>query len=157
MVYIIIIVGGMALITLINWLFDPTLAAAGQLALSTLFGTVSVIAWDGVVALLIRRLPWPKGWFAPERAMFYAGRRERALYRKMLYRLFQERILLAPRHTIPRTLSHRIQLRRRHPFGQRLPRLFDHCAALVLLSRHRFANRACQHGAQPPTRCHFAI
>ena len=83
MVYIFIIVGGMALITLVNWLFDPTLAAAGRLALSTLFGTVSVIAWDGVVALLIRRLPWPKGWFAPERAMFYAGRRERALYRKI--------------------------------------------------------------------------
>jgi hypothetical protein len=83
MVYIFIIVGGMAMITLSNWLMDPTVAEAGELALSTLFGTVSVIAWDGIVALLIRRLPLPKSWFAPERRIFYAGKRERAFYRRI--------------------------------------------------------------------------
>ena len=83
MLYILIIVGGMALITLTNWLFDPTVQAAGSLALSTLLGTVSVIAWDGIVALLIRRLPLPKRWFSPACTLFYAGKRERAFYRRI--------------------------------------------------------------------------
>jgi hypothetical protein len=83
MFYIFIIVGAMALITLANWLFDPTLATAGSLALSVLFGTVSVIAWDGIVALFIRRFPLPRRWFAPENAIFYAGKQERAFYRRI--------------------------------------------------------------------------
>lgn len=83
MLYILIIVGAMALITLTNWLFDPTLATAGSLALSVLFGTVSVIAWDGVVALFIRRFPLPRRWFSADCPIYYAGKRERALYRRL--------------------------------------------------------------------------
>lgn len=85
MFYIFIIVSAMALITLINSLLlaDPSLSQVANLALSTLLGTISVIAWDGIVALLIRRLPFPARWFAADSKSFFVGKRERSFYRKV--------------------------------------------------------------------------
>lgn len=85
MLYIFIIVGAIVLITLINALLlaDPSLQQIGNIALSTLLGTVSVIAWDGIVALLIRRFPLPARWFAPDSKLFAVGKRERGFYRSI--------------------------------------------------------------------------
>jgi hypothetical protein len=85
MLYILIIVGAMMIITLINSLLlgSPSLQQIGGIALSTLLGTISVIVWDGIVALLIRRLPLPKRWFAPESPLFCVGKRERSFYRNI--------------------------------------------------------------------------
>ena len=94
MLYIIIILGSMLLITLTNGMLlaDPNLPALGWIALSTLLGTVSVIAWDGVVALLIRRLPLPQRWFSPESRVFAVGRREHLFYRAIGINLWKDRV-----------------------------------------------------------------
>ena len=84
MLYLFIIGGSMALITLLNVVYAlPAFASGGvtAVALSTVLGTVSVIAWDGLQAFLIRRLP--EQMFSPYTAAFSVGKRERALYRKL--------------------------------------------------------------------------
>lgn len=49
-----------------------------QTALFSVLGTVSVIAFDGITAFLIRRLP--EKWFAPEKNAFKVFRFEKRLY-----------------------------------------------------------------------------
>lgn len=44
-------------------------------------GTVTVIAVDGILAFIIRRLP--KKWFAPENRFFTVSRREKRIYGKL--------------------------------------------------------------------------
>ncbi len=84
MLYLFIIGGSMLIIALLNILYAlPAYADGGALwvALSTALGTASVIAWDGLQAYLIRRLP--ERMFAPSAASFSVGKRERSLYRKL--------------------------------------------------------------------------
>lgn len=85
MLYLIIIFGAMLVITAINAFLLPSPSAAeiGRIALSTLLGTVSVIAWDGVLALLIRRFPLWSKCFAPDSAAFRVSKRERSFYRRI--------------------------------------------------------------------------
>ncbi len=52
-----------------------------QTALFSVLGTVSVIAFDGITAFLIRRLP--EKWFAPEKNAFKVFRFEKRLYSKL--------------------------------------------------------------------------
>lgn len=52
-----------------------------QTALFSVLGTVSVIAFDGITAFLIRRLP--EKWFAPEKNGFKVFRFEKRLYSKL--------------------------------------------------------------------------
>ena len=57
---------------------------AGDFWLTALFsvlGTVSVIAYDGITAFLIRRLP--EKWFAPEKKVFGVSRFEKRVYSKL--------------------------------------------------------------------------
>lgn len=80
MLYLTVIFMAMLIIVVAN-----ALCAAGSipaLTLSTVLGTVSVIAWDGIQALLIRRA-LPERLFAPDSAAFRVGKRERAFYRKL--------------------------------------------------------------------------
>lgn len=81
MLYLIIIIGSMLLITLSNLLFPTQDTTWWQIAISTLLGTVSVIAWDGLQALVIRRLP--ERLFRPDGRVFLVGKRERAFYRRV--------------------------------------------------------------------------
>ena len=83
MIYVLIILGSMLLITLINGLLfvPPSPSLLGMTALSTLLGTISVIAWDGVVAFLIRRLP--ERWFSADQTAFRVGKREKLFYRRI--------------------------------------------------------------------------
>jgi hypothetical protein len=84
----------MILITLVNSLLlaDPSLLQVGMIALSTLLGTISVIAWDGIVALLIRRLPLPMRWFAPASRLFAVGKRERSFYRSIGINIWKDHV-----------------------------------------------------------------
>lgn len=50
-------------------------------AFSSVFGTLSVIAIDGITAFLIRQLP--EKFFIPENSFFYVGEKERKFYRKI--------------------------------------------------------------------------
>lgn len=52
-----------------------------QTALFSAMGTVSVIAFDGITAFLIRRLP--EKWFAPEKNAFKVFRFEKRLYSRL--------------------------------------------------------------------------
>ena len=84
MLYLIIIGGSMLLIAALNILMPAPGAdslAWWQAVLSTVLGTASVIAWDGVQAFLIRRLPEKA--FAPSRRAFAVSKRERAFYRRI--------------------------------------------------------------------------
>lgn len=84
MLYLFIIGGSMLLIALLNVIYAlPAFTGGGWLwvAVSTVLGTVSVIAWDGIQAFLIRRLP--ERMFTPDASSFSVGKRERAFYRKL--------------------------------------------------------------------------
>ena len=81
MLYVIIIVGSMLLIALTNALFPAQDMVWWHIVLSTLLGTVSVIAWDGLQAFLIRRLP--ERLFRPDGHAFSVSKRERAFYRRV--------------------------------------------------------------------------
>ncbi len=85
MLYLIIIFGSMLVITTINTILlpAPTAAEFGRIMLSTLLGTLSVIAWDGMLALLIRRCPLWKRYFTPDNAVFKVSKRERSFYRRL--------------------------------------------------------------------------
>ena len=82
MCYIITISTAALIIAAANFLWDGVYspAAFGMLLLTTAFGVVAVIAVDGLLAFIIRRLP--EGWFAPEAKAFDVGKRERNFYRK---------------------------------------------------------------------------
>ena len=85
MLYLIIIGGSMLLIMQLNYIYAlPAFVEGGApgIMLSTVLGTISVIAWDGIQALLIRRL-LPKCLFLPGRLLFSVSKSERAFYRKL--------------------------------------------------------------------------
>ena len=55
-----------------------TPAAFGESLLFAVLGVIAIIAIDGVVAFVVRRMP--EKWFAPEAKAFSVGKREKALY-----------------------------------------------------------------------------
>ena len=84
MLSLFIIGGSMLIIALLNVAYAlPAFTDGGTLgvAISTALGTVSVIAWDGIQAFLIRRLP--EHIIAPDTPSFSVSKRERAFYRKL--------------------------------------------------------------------------
>lgn len=82
MFYIITITVGALIITVVNFLTggDFTLSAFAWLLLKTLLGVVAVIAVDGLVAFIARRLP--ERLCAPEARLFTVPKWEHKLYRK---------------------------------------------------------------------------
>ena len=83
MVYIITIIGAMVAVALGNFLYDGvfTFLAFGEMLLWSFLGVVAVIAIDGILAFVIRRMP--EGWFAPGKRFFAVPEWERRLYRKL--------------------------------------------------------------------------
>ena len=82
MFYLIVISSASLLIALLNFLLGEsyTLLAFGNSLLRTVIGVAAVIAVDGLLAFLIRRLP--ERWFLPEATLFSVGKWERNFYRK---------------------------------------------------------------------------
>lgn len=82
MFYIITIITGAIIIVLANTLsaFSPDLLL--QNTVSTFIGVIAIIAADGILALIIRRLT-PKAWYLPNRALFRVSKRERSFYSKL--------------------------------------------------------------------------
>lgn len=82
MFYIITILGATVLVALGNFMANRiyTLADFWEMLLVTSLGVVAVIAIDGVLAFIVRRMP--EKWFAPEAKLFAVGKRERGFYRR---------------------------------------------------------------------------
>ena len=82
MFYLITISAATLLIAFANVLIDQAyhLSAFGWHLLITVLGVVAVIAIDGLLAFVIRRMP--ERWFLPEARMFSVGKREINFYRK---------------------------------------------------------------------------
>ena len=80
---LIIVTAGLG-ISQANTLFDVL-----DMLLRVLGGVASVIALDGVVAILIRRL-LPTSWFSADRECFFVGKRERDLYRRLGIKRWKE-------------------------------------------------------------------
>ena len=49
------------------------------LSIDTVVGVIAIIAWDGIMAFLIRRL-LPMSWFAPGKRIFQVSKKERKFY-----------------------------------------------------------------------------
>ena len=83
MTYIIIISLAALLISLGCFLFEGvyTLRAFFVLLLGTGIEIAAVLAIDGVLAFVIRRLP--EGWFSPDKKIFSVSAREVLLYRRL--------------------------------------------------------------------------
>lgn len=83
MFYLIVVVAGMLLVTLANFVFIDvhTLRAFLEIFLSALGGVGALFLIDALTAFFARRLP--EKWFAPEAALFTVKPRERKIYRKL--------------------------------------------------------------------------
>ena len=83
MLYIIVISAAAVLTALLDFLLGGrmTFLSFGESLLFTVLAIVAIIAIDGVVAFVIRRLP--EKWFAPEAKFFSVGKREREVYRRL--------------------------------------------------------------------------
>ena len=83
MFYLIVVVAGMLLVTLANFVFCDvhTFRALGEIFLLALGGVGALFLIDALTAFFARRLP--EKWFAPEAALFTVKPRERKIYRKL--------------------------------------------------------------------------
>jgi hypothetical protein len=79
MFYIVTICGAATLIALCNFFADGvlTLGAFGYMMLITFAGVVAVIAVDGILAFVARRMP--EKWFSPESKLFTVAKWEHKL------------------------------------------------------------------------------
>ncbi len=82
MFYLITITAASLVIALIKFFAEKiyTFAAFGKNLLLVALGVAAVIAVDGLLAFIIRRLP--EKWFSPEARLFAVGKNERNFYRK---------------------------------------------------------------------------
>lgn len=84
MLYLTVIIAANILIILLNSLFSLPLELKDvlRIALSSIIGTASVIAVDGLEALFIRRI-LPEKMFCVKENTFNVGQKERGFYRKI--------------------------------------------------------------------------
>jgi glycosyl-4,4'-diaponeurosporenoate acyltransferase len=83
MFYLITILGAALIIALTNFFASGiyTVAALAYYIAIVLSGVVAVIAVDGVLAFIARRMP--ERWFSPEAKLFSVPEREKRLYKKI--------------------------------------------------------------------------
>lgn len=81
------------IIILANFFFSGNLELTNLLTLSinTVVGVVAIIAWDGLMAFLIRRL-LPMSWFSPDKKLFTVSKKERKLYLSMKIKSWKDKI-----------------------------------------------------------------
>lgn len=93
LLYILIISIATVIIILANFFTSGNLELNNLLILSlnTVVGVVSIIAWDGLMAFLIRRL-LPMSWFAPGKKIFQVSKKEKKFYQSMKIKSWKDKI-----------------------------------------------------------------
>ncbi len=91
--YVTVILIAILLVSLGNLCFAdiPTLSLFWHYFLSVSGGAVAVIAVDGILAFVIRRLT-PTSWFSADRRIFLVSKRERDLYRTLGIKAWKDKI-----------------------------------------------------------------
>lgn len=84
LLYMTVIFISIAIISVVNILLSPelSLSFAVNTVLSVSAGAVAVIAIDGTVAFIIRRLT-PTSWFSADKKIFKVSKKERDFYRSL--------------------------------------------------------------------------
>ena len=92
MFYLIVVMAGMMVVTLANFIFCDihTFRIFGELLGSVVIGVVLLFLIDAITAFLTRRLP--EKWFAPEAKLFTVNPNERKLYRKLKINVWKKYI-----------------------------------------------------------------
>ncbi len=92
MFYITIILVSALLTVVGNMLFLPfSPDTLGSLLLSVAVGVVAVIAVDGILALIIRRLT-PTSWYHPKHRFFEVSKRERNFYNSLKIKVWKDAV-----------------------------------------------------------------
>ena len=92
MFYLTVIISATALTALFNILLSPISAESiHYFCLSSCVGTISIIAIDGLFALLIRRL-LPKSWFLPNKKIFTVSKKEHRFYQKLKIKSWKDKV-----------------------------------------------------------------
>lgn len=93
LLYILIISIATVIIILANFFASGNLELNNLMWLSidTVVGVIAVIAWDGFMAFLIRRL-LPMSWFAPGKKLFQVSKKERKFYLDIKIKAWKDRI-----------------------------------------------------------------
>ena len=81
------------IIILANYLASGNLAPSNFLHLSidTVVGVIGIIAWDGLMAFLIRRL-LPMSWFSPGKKLFRVSKKEKKFYQIIKIKSWKDKI-----------------------------------------------------------------
>ena len=93
MLYLTVIIAANVLIILFNVLFSlpTTIGDVLKVALSSVIGTASVIAVDGIIALIIRRA-LPEKLFGVKENTFNVSKKERGFYRKIKVNKWKDKV-----------------------------------------------------------------
>jgi len=91
MLYLTVILLSSALIILFNTIHDPSVNLLLTNALNVIIGVVSIIAIDGIGALIIRRL-FTSRLFSPNRKAFLVSKKEHLFYNKLGIKQWKEKV-----------------------------------------------------------------
>ena len=80
-------------IILVNFFVSGNLELSNllHLTINTVVGVIGIIAWDGLMAFLIRRL-LPMSWFAPGKKIFQVSKKEKKLYQSIKIKSWKDKI-----------------------------------------------------------------
>ena len=93
MLYLIVIIVSILITTAANLAFFlPHTATEAMTVLSRVtVGAISVIALDGIVALIIRRLT-PQKWYSPDKRIFAVSKKERNFYNRLKIKHWKDHV-----------------------------------------------------------------
>ncbi len=94
MLYLIVILGAMAVISIVNVIIDQFLFNLGlwYILLAVVINTVAVIAISGVFAFIIRHM-LPEKWFSVDKKFFFVGKKECKFYEKLGIKKWKDKVL----------------------------------------------------------------
>lgn len=93
LLYILVISISTAIIILSNFFGSGNIELNNLLHLSidTVIGVIAVIAWDGLMAFLIRRA-LPMSWFSPGKKIFNVSKKEKKFYQSIKIKSWKDKI-----------------------------------------------------------------
>ena len=93
MLYILVISIATVIIILANFFASGNLELINLLHLSidTVVGVIAVIAWDGLMAFLIRRA-LPMSWFGPGKKLFQVSKKEKKFYQDIKIKSWKDKV-----------------------------------------------------------------
>ena len=93
LLYILVILVATVIIILANFFASGDLAVNNLLWLSidTVVGVIAIIAWDGLMAFLIRRV-LPMSWFTPGKKLFQVSKKERKFYLGIKIKAWKDKV-----------------------------------------------------------------